>query len=553
MPGPTTQKQPLQGDLAQLELEERNVRAELKKAERSWKSTRKPDRKVEREQEVLRLQGVLNDTLARKEMCRPAVPSKRTHVEAAFGSSDSELSELPPGSEPIEIRTTVTDETVSSMEKATERPSKKPKSTSVQSSDRLAGRHLEEELAEGAENPAGHGANLKGKESGPTEANTPKDVVLESLSATPSDPIENNALSIPQPSVIIPMNIQPISIAVSTSQSDSNQQLYNWPDDHITLAPNSMTGDHETQAPVLVPATINPLMIANTPAAAGSSQGARAGSTTKSGEVETGDLEDEDGEGESDGSESDDESEMEFDPKAFDLERKAIEAVRKYLQSPRENRLKDSIRTHIRARASHCPEAGRSCFNLAKDVLVSRRGQLKCIYHYLVDKTSRVNDTKGDKDRLTGVPYGPVKATKVVTAEGVGKSGAFNRLTLPKTSEGEEYCHCGCRLEDAVWGLYLWKTGRISYNGQEHGYERQRKPPTPSERNFEITRLKGLDITLDRLWWYEPQVNHQGQVLHYRELSLYEHRQKLVLGMQQPMMPNFDGLLVMKEDSGNQS
>ncbi|KAL0569087.1 hypothetical protein V5O48_012889 [Marasmius crinis-equi] len=165
-----------------------------------------------------------------------------------------------------------------------------------------------------------------------------------------------------------------------------------------------------------------------------------------------------------------------------DLEKKTIAAVKRFLETGGSNAI--------------------SCYPLARDSLVTRCGMLKCVYHALVDKNSKKRDKEGEEE-LLGVPYAPTKADTLNTAEGKAQGSAFNRLKLLKMADGEEYCHCGCRLEDAIWGLWLWKTGKIEYNGVSHGYELQRKPPTPSQRNFEITRLKGLGVRLQDLWTHE--------------------------------------------------
>ncbi|KAK1230096.1 hypothetical protein PQX77_006811 [Marasmius sp. AFHP31] len=247
-----------------------------------------------------------------------------------------------------------------------------------------------------------------------------------------------------------------------------------------------------------------------------------------------GQQEDEDGgkddeeEGEEEEEDYNSDDEFSVYPKDSKREVEASEAIRRYLAAPSSNRLNSKIRAYIRQHAANCTAAAVTCPDLSKDVLVSREGLLKCLYHTWVDKTSRKTDKS--EGRLTGVPYAVVGTGKKKNSkkdlegdEGKKKRhknllDIYSRLELPRVEEGgEQHCHCGCRLEDAIWGLYLWKTGRIAYNGKVQGYGREHI--TPRQRNFEITRLKEWDIDLDDIWTH---VKVNG--IQYRERSEEERR-----------------------------
>ncbi|KAL0066836.1 hypothetical protein AAF712_006031 [Marasmius tenuissimus] len=262
------------------------------------------------------------------------------------------------------------------------------------------------------------------------------------------------------------------------------------------------------------------------------------------------DEEEEDGGG-------DDDSDDPFSiyPKDSQKEVKANEAIRRYLALPGSNRLKAGTRAYIQAHASNCSAAGSTCQELSKDILVSREGQLKCLYHYFVDKTSRKTDKS--EGRLTGVPYA-VKGTgkkknpnrdaesnktvKEKKRRSKNLLDIYSRLELPRVGDGgEEYCHCGCRLEDAIWGLYLWKTGRIEYNGKVQGYGNEHI--IPRQRNFTITRMKRMGIELDDVWTHVkvtgPPVCYQErpkeEQLEYRLRSGSKGKEKVEEGAEQPL------------------
>ncbi|KAK1221148.1 hypothetical protein PQX77_016047 [Marasmius sp. AFHP31] len=203
--------------------------------------------------------------------------------------------------------------------------------------------------------------------------------------------------------------------------------------------------------------------------------------------------------GKKDGSGDDDDLEI-VDRNLLDAEIMTCRAVQDYLIDPRdENRLTINARVHIKAAAGHCPEAATSCWELARDCLVTKRGQIKCIYHLLVDRSRKWDKTE---DGLKGIPYEP---TPPMTVQEDSATGSYERLRVPRGKDFEPYCHCGCRLEDAIWGLYLWKTGSIAYHGKTDRYD---VPPTPAQQNFEITRLKSLGIELDDLWTHVRTDNY---------------------------------------------
>ncbi|KAL0570597.1 hypothetical protein V5O48_011364 [Marasmius crinis-equi] len=192
----------------------------------------------------------------------------------------------------------------------------------------------------------------------------------------------------------------------------------------------------------------------------------------------------------------------------------AIASVKKYLQNPsaQENRLDENARAHIRECADFCPEAGMSCYALAKDALTTCETQIKCIYHQKSDKGSAKRDDTCDGE-LTGVPYEVIRprlekkadqeqADHNRTTPKTPKPSVYERLVLPQTETGEEYCHCGCRLRDAIWGFYLWKSGKISYNGKERGWGYD-IPMVPKVRNITIVHLESIGVDLEDLWEYE--------------------------------------------------
>ncbi|KAL0566386.1 hypothetical protein V5O48_015632 [Marasmius crinis-equi] len=182
------------------------------------------------------------------------------------------------------------------------------------------------------------------------------------------------------------------------------------------------------------------------------------------------------------------------------LEAPAREQVARYLQNPKD-RLSDNVRTHIRSRANHCPDAATSCFPLARDCLITGKGSLKCVYHLLVDNITKKRD-RGGLVALTGVPYPPRRNPPTPKGQPEPAS-AYDKCKLPVGKDGQQHCHCGCAIDDAVWGLLLWKTGRIQYMGRVNGYEFTCNPPTPAQRNFEITRLKSLGFQLDDFFTHE--------------------------------------------------
>ncbi|KAL0572364.1 hypothetical protein V5O48_009599 [Marasmius crinis-equi] len=231
------------------------------------------------------------------------------------------------------------------------------------------------------------------------------------------------------------------------------------------------------------------------------------------------------------------------------LEEKAQAEVERYLRNPQE-RLSDNVRTHIRTRANHCPEAATSCFPLARDCLITGKGSLKCVYHVLVDKVTKKRD-RGGMVALTGVPYPP--QTNPKTPKGQPEpASAYLKCKLPIGKDGQEHCHCGCAIEDAVWGLLLWKTGKMQYMGRVNGYEFTRNPPTPAQRNFEITRLKSLGFQLDDFFTHELDKDGKS----YRERERYEIALRQIARLQRELgfgpQLSMDGLLQIDSKKENE-
>ncbi|KAL0573491.1 hypothetical protein V5O48_008468 [Marasmius crinis-equi] len=239
------------------------------------------------------------------------------------------------------------------------------------------------------------------------------------------------------------------------------------------------------------------------------------------------------------------------------LAERARQAVQRFLNAPtiQSNRIPGPVRTYIRKCASHCREAGLACFDLARDALVTRESLLKCIYHHHLDKVSIKRDEKDGF--MTGVPYQPKGKEIVPLLEKIpGVQAAYRRLQLPTTPDGREYCHCGCSLEDAVWGLYLWKMGKIRYqDGREQGYETESKPPEPRVRGFQIQAIRSLGFELDDLWTHELDMTTWT----YRPLTEEGRIQKRIwrlVGLLQSTGsaslpgPSLGGLLTMDEGEG---
>ncbi|KAL0566690.1 hypothetical protein V5O48_015314 [Marasmius crinis-equi] len=211
-------------------------------------------------------------------------------------------------------------------------------------------------------------------------------------------------------------------------------------------------------------------------------------------------VEEEEEEGrETDVDESDEEKPYVYTAARQRKEDKAKLAVTRYLEMGGKEVLRHGLRAHVRERASHTRRVGTACYNLAK-----------CLSAFIIVWWTRLRGNEISRGgELLGVPYAPLTVKELKTVEGV----TVNGFKLPVTAAGEPYCHCGCRLEDAIWGFFLWKSGRIEYDGDGHGYEVARKPPTPAQRNFEITRLKRLGFELEDMW------SHELVLGVYRELT----------------------------------
>ncbi|KAL0057805.1 hypothetical protein AAF712_015548 [Marasmius tenuissimus] len=239
------------------------------------------------------------------------------------------------------------------------------------------------------------------------------------------------------------------------------------------------------------------------------------------------------GSGKKPAKEQDDESEegdkalVQQKEKVWHMEEETWEAVEKYLRDPRpSNRLETKHRTHIRESAKHCPTAGKACWDLSCDILTTKTSLVKCIYHQTVDKSCRKWDETG-QDEMTGTPYAPTDPTDLTSTrnpsdqEVRAAGGIVYAKQKPKYApSGVEICDCGCLLEDAIWGLFLWKTGEIAYEGRSQGYD---SPPTPRNRGFEITRMKRWGVKLDDLWLYERQSDGS-----YRKRTEQEQLQRLI-------------------------
>ncbi|KAL0057838.1 hypothetical protein AAF712_015507 [Marasmius tenuissimus] len=241
-------------------------------------------------------------------------------------------------------------------------------------------------------------------------------------------------------------------------------------------------------------------------------------------------------EDEGDDNESDKEGEIEeneeaiqWNEKRWTLEEQTREAVEKYLNDPRPaNRLDTRFRKHIRDSAKNCPEAAKACYELSRDILVTKSSLLKCIYYQTVDKSCRKWDGPDGKGPMTGTPYESTDPSTVSKAEEVnGAVKAAGGIVYAKhktrvSPSGQEICDCGCLVEDAIWGLYLWKTGRIEYEGRSEGYN---SPPHPRTCGFAIASLKTWGICLDHIWMHEWDPNGTG----YRRRSEQEPLRGLVL------------------------
>ncbi|KAK7043838.1 hypothetical protein VNI00_008002 [Paramarasmius palmivorus] len=136
----------------------------------------------------------------------------------------------------------------------------------------------------------------------------------------------------------------------------------------------------------------------------------------------------------------------------------ATTAIENFLENPRDPRKQQipfGIRNWIRDDSKNCPIAGTTCVELSIHILTTKYGLIKCDYHHWSDKSTLKNDytaeLKPKAERIgmfgqlvTGVPKKPI-----LLKRDTGKSPELG------------YCHCGCRVKDAVGGLYIYKTQRI--------------------------------------------------------------------------------------------
>ncbi|KAL0057909.1 hypothetical protein AAF712_015431 [Marasmius tenuissimus] len=182
-----------------------------------------------------------------------------------------------------------------------------------------------------------------------------------------------------------------------------------------------------------------------------------------------------------------------------------------------------NLRSHICASAYHCPEAGFFCYNLAKHCLESRESQIKCIYHHKSDKSTKNYDRDG-KRQMTGVPMEPVAAGKRKKGSAgrekpAGAKVAKEKEPLRIGEDGRQYAHCGCAMDDAVWGFYLWKTLTISYGGKTQPYGNWQLPMIPRLRNMVIDLLKGQGVELEDVWHFRRSVGSYVPVTEVRCLQ----------------------------------
>ncbi|KAJ8074601.1 hypothetical protein PM082_015504 [Marasmius tenuissimus] len=142
-------------------------------------------------------------------------------------------------------------------------------------------------------------------------------------------------------------------------------------------------------------------------------------------------------------------------------------------------------------------------------ILITKSSLLKCNYHQINDKSCRKWDGTEKKGRLTGTPYestDPATVKSRIEADAKGAGGiVYAKLGVRRSESGAEVCDCGCLLKDAIWGLYLWKTGEIEYEGRSETYD---SPLTPRNCGFEITRLKRWGMKLDDIWTHELKDGH---------------------------------------------
>ncbi|KAL0059489.1 hypothetical protein AAF712_013754 [Marasmius tenuissimus] len=209
------------------------------------------------------------------------------------------------------------------------------------------------------------------------------------------------------------------------------------------------------------------------------------------------------------------------------MENEAIEAIEQFVSGQGRSRgLSHTLRGYIRGHASRCPEAATTCREIAIQVLVSQQAFIKCNYHHKSGKHRGryIFDGMNPDDpspRVTGVPFPPSEPKKTEEDQSFRKEkdnwAPLVRCEIPKRN-GIEVCHCGCTLEDALWGLYLWKTGEIASASNSGRWDNYRTDwIDPRQRKFIIERLREHGVRLDHLWKY--RLEDKGPVRVYVEVS----------------------------------
>ncbi|KAL0062835.1 hypothetical protein AAF712_010290 [Marasmius tenuissimus] len=184
----------------------------------------------------------------------------------------------------------------------------------------------------------------------------------------------------------------------------------------------------------------------------------------------------------------------------------------------------------IEAIEQFCPEAATTCRELAIQVLVSQQAFIKCNYHHKSGKHRRryIFDDMNPDDpspRVTGVPFAPSEPKKNEDDQSFRKEkdtwAPLVRFEMPKRN-GIEVCHCGCTLEDALWGLYLWKTSEIASASSSGRWDNYRTDwIDPRQRKLIIERLREHGVRLEHLWKYRLEA--KGPVRVYVEVSKADH------------------------------
>ncbi|KAJ8095474.1 hypothetical protein PM082_023244 [Marasmius tenuissimus] len=207
-----------------------------------------------------------------------------------------------------------------------------------------------------------------------------------------------------------------------------------------------------------------------------------------------------------------------------EMENYALEAIERFVSNPiSSNSIPGNLQGYIRDHASRCPQAGSTCREIAVQTLVSKQAYLKCNYHHHSGKhNNRYIHDNADPNaacpRLTGVPYPPSEPTRSEEAKPYRKekdgNASLEKLQIP-LKDGVEFCHCGCTVEDALWGFYLWKTGEIHEGDRWDNYRTDWLDPR--QRKFHIERLKEHGVRLENLWEY--RLNERAGFCRYVKVS----------------------------------